>query len=136
MAQNGATRHPQKTPIYVHGRSSPIGYVEGQTFHKSIMGSKHLLQKPQGIAFDRSTLVDAERAGAVWVEVADSETRTVYRASICDVWAHGFAVRRGYGDQIALALTRWAVNGRPVATVFENNQAVKAAQPSLFGGMG
>ena len=136
MAQNGAKRHPAKTPIYVHGRSSPIGYVEGQTFHKSISGSKHLLRSPRAIAFDRSTLVDAERAGAVTAHVTDDESRTVYRASIADIWAHGFAVHRGYGDQVALALTRWAVNGRPVATVFENNQAVKAAQPSLFGGMG
>ena len=136
MAQSGAKRHPQKTPIFVSGRSTPIGYVAGGVFHKAISGSKHLLRSPRAIAFDRSTLTDAERAGAVWVEVADSETRTVYRASIGDVWAHGFAVHRGYGDQVALALTRWAVNGRPVATVFENNQAVKAAQPSLFGGMG
>ena len=136
MAQNGVKRHPAKTPIYVHGRSSPIGYVAGGVFHKSIMGSKHLLRSPRAIAFDRSTLTDAERAGAVWVEVADSETRTVYRASIGDVWAHGFAVRRGYGDQVALALQRFSVNGRPVAPVFESNQAVKSAQPSLFGGMG
>ena len=136
MAQSGAKRHPQKTPIFVSGRSAPIGYVAGGVFHKSIVGSKPLLRSPRAIAFDRSTLADAERAGAVAAHVVDDETRTVYRASIADIWTHGFSVNRGFGDQIALALSRWSVNGRPVAPVFENNQAVKAAQPSLFGGMG
>ncbi len=136
MAQNGATRHPQKTPIFVHGRSTPIGYVRGQTFHKNIVGSKHLLRSPKAIAFDRSTLADAERAGAVTAHVVDDESRTIYRASIADIWTHGFSVNRGYGAQVALSLDRWAVNGRPVAAVFESNQAVKAAQPALFGGMG
>jgi hypothetical protein len=132
MAQNGATRYPAKTPIYVHGRSTPIGYVEGTVFYKWIQGSKHILRTPRALAFDRSTLADAERAGAVWVEVVDSETGTTYRAAIDGIWQHCFPVCRGY-DQVALALTRWSVNGAAVAATFESNQAVKAAQPSLFG---
>ena len=134
LPQSGVKRHPQTTPIYVRGRSTPIGYVQGQTFHKSIRGSTHILQKPQGIAFDRSTLVDAERAGAFFAQVTDGESGTVYRAAIDDIWRYGFPVNRGYGQQVALALTRFSANGAAVAATFENNQAIKAAQPSLLGG--
>ena len=135
MAQNGATRHPQKTPIYVHGRSTPIGYVEGQTFHQT-RKPNHFMTTPPGIAFDRNVLADAERAGAVAIRIVNSGTGTVYTATVAHVWRWGRPVDRGYGSQIGLPFTKWAVNGRPVAAVFENNQAVKAAQPSLFGGMG
>ncbi len=135
IPQSGATRHPKTTPIYVRGRSTPIGFVKGQTFHKSIQGSKHILQKPQGIAFDRSTLVDAERAGAFFAQVTDGESGTVYRAAIDDIWRYGFPVKRGYGDQVALALQRFSVNGRPVATVWESNEAIKAAQPTFWEGV-
>ena len=135
LPQSGVKRHPKTTPIYVRGRDRPIGYVEGGVFRKSISGSKHILRSPRAIAFDRSTLRDAERDGAVWVEVTDDETRTVYTARIADIWTHGFAVNRGYGDQIALALQRFSVNGRPVATVWESNEAIKAAQPTFWEGV-
>ena len=129
-------RHPKTTPIFVSGRDRPIGYVADGVFHRSIQGSKHLLRNPRAIAFDRSTLADAERAGALTVNVTDSETGNTYRATIADVWRHGFDVRRGYGNQIALGLPRWNVNGAPVAVIFSSNQAVKAAQPALFEGVG
>ena len=134
MTQNGATRHPQKSPIYVRGRSAPIGYVTGSVFRKTIRGSVHILHSPRAIAFDRSTIVDAENAGALTVEVTDSDTGNTYRATIADIWRHSFDVRRGFGDQIAYALTRWSVNGAPVAATFESNQAIRDAQLSLFGG--
>ena len=134
MAYFGGKRHPSKTPIYVRGRSTPIGHVTSGVFYKSIKASIHFLSRPRAIAFDRSTIVDAENAGAVSVEVTDSETGTVYRAAIADIWRHSFDVHRGFGDQIAYALTRWSVNGRPVAATFGNNQAIRDAQLSLFGG--
>lgn len=135
MAHNGVKRHPKKTPIFLPGRRYPIGYVQAGVFHKSISGSKHILRKPRAIAFDRSTLVDAEKAGAVSVRVFDDETRTVYTARIDDIWTHGVTVLRGFGDQIGLTLNRWTVNGQPPAATWESNQQIKDLQPSLFGGM-
>ncbi|MBX2997780.1 MAG: hypothetical protein KF893_04665 [Caldilineaceae bacterium] len=132
IAQRDVQRHPPDTPIFVRGRTRPIGYVRGQTFHKAITGSKHLLRSPAAIAFDRSTLVDAERAGAVAVCVRDTETATIYTAQIADIWRYAFPVRRGFGDQIAMSMNRWTVNGIAPSTMYESNQARKAAQPSLF----
>jgi hypothetical protein len=57
-------------------------------------------------------LVDAEKAGAVTVRVFDDETRTVYMTRIDTIWQYGFTVQRGHGDQIALSLDRWSVNGQ------------------------
>lgn len=133
IPQSGATRHPKNTPIFVRGRDRPIGYVEGGVFRKSVRASIHFLSRPRAIAFDRSTIEDAEKAGALWVEVTDSDSGTVYRAAIDDIWRQYFPVRRGYGNQIALALDRWRVNGQEAGPVWESNQAIKAAQPSLFG---
>lgn len=136
MPHPGAKRHPQKSPsipIYVHGRSHPIGFVAGGVFYKQLR-AHHFLTTPPAIAFDRSTLVDAERAGATSIHITNSDTGATYAAGIDVVWRHGFPVKRGYGDQIALALTRWSVNGAPAAATYESNQAVKQAQLSLFGG--
>lgn len=135
LAQTGVKRHPKKIPIFLPGRSHPIGFVQAGVFHKSISGSKHILRKPRAIAFDRSTLTDAERAGAVSVRVVDDETRTVYTARIDDIWRYGLPVLRGYGDQIGLEMKRWTVNGQAPAHTFNSNAEIQAAQPSLFGGM-
>lgn len=131
LPHSGATRHPKKTWIYVKGRRYPIGYVLLLYFYKNLK-PEHFLTNPPAIAFDRSTLVDAEKAGALYAHITNSETGTVYTASIADIWRHGFPVLRGFGQQIALALPKWNVNGQPAAATFNSNAEVKAAQPSLF----
>ena len=136
MPHSGRNRHPRKsssTPIYVRGRDRPIGYVQGGVFHKTVRSSVHFLQRPRAIVFDRSTLEDAKTAGALTVEVTDSESGNVYGCALDSIWRHGFDVRRGYRAQLALVLDRWRVNNQQPAPVWESNQAVKAAQPSLFG---
>jgi hypothetical protein len=135
MPHSGGNRHSPKIvsiPIYVRGRSTPIGFVAGGVFYKQLR-KKHFLTTPPAIAFDRSTLQDATLAGASSIHITNNDTGATYTASIDMVWRHGFDVRRGFGSQLALALARWSVNGAPVAASFESNQAVKAAQPSLFG---
>lgn len=131
MTQNGVKRHPEKTWIYVRGRRYPIGYVLGLYFYKNLK-PEHFLTTPPGIAFDRSTLADAEKAGAVYAHITNNQTGTVYTASIADIWRWGRPVLRGYGDQIGLPFSKWSVNGAPVAATFESNKAIQAAQPSLF----
>jgi hypothetical protein len=96
---------PRQQKIYV-GRHV-VGEVRGGVFYKTVRASAHFLQKPRAIAFDVSTLHDAERAGALHVEITDSESGRVYRAPIAHVWARGFRVSRGFGEQVALTLGEW-----------------------------
>ncbi len=110
------------TPIYTHGRK--VGEVRGATFYKTISAAKHFLRQPPAIAFDISTLADAERAGARIVQVTDRDTGNIYRAAIHTIRRKGIYINRGFGEQIALALKEWSVNGAP-----------QVEQLALFGGV-
>ncbi len=123
--------HPTQktTPIYSGARV--IGKVTGDVFTKTITGSLHMLRQPPALAFDVSTLEDAERAGAVHVQVTDRETGKVYRAPLALVRSAGFPVNRGYGAQWALTLPYWSVDGQPPRmTPAKTKPAAK--QPRLF----
>lgn len=102
--------------IPIRANSKIIGYVERETFYKNLVASKHFLRVPRAIAFDVSSLNDAERAGARFVEIRDAETSRVYRASIATIRAKGFRVARGFGEQIALAIELWNRDAEPLAT--------------------
>jgi hypothetical protein len=125
------------TPIYANG--IVIGRVVGDTFRKTIIGSKHLLRTPKAICFDRSTLRDAAAAGATCVEIFDSETRTIYKATLDTIHRCSFPVRRGHGDQVGVTLDNWSINGAvPVAEqrIAQSNQERIDLQLSLFGEAG
>lgn len=94
-----------RIPIRVGTRI--IGEVRGEVFCKNLVASKHFLRVPRAIAFDVSTLDDAENAGARYAEIRDIESGRMYRQSIATIRAKGFRVARGYGEQIALALEFW-----------------------------
>ena len=111
----------RSTAIYV-GRKV-VGHVNGSRFMKRVEGSKHFLLKPRAIAFDVSTLHDAEAAGAIRVEVIDTETGRGYTSSVVEIWANGFRVNRGFGEQWAMLIGKWRLSGE---------KAVQ--QLSLFGG--
>lgn len=98
-------------PIYVG--SKVIGEVRDGVFSKSVRGSVHFLQRPPSIGWDVSALRDAEAAGARSVLVVDRETGREYRAPLGTVWAKGFRVNRGWGDQWALPLGQF---NRPAET--------------------
>lgn len=98
-----------------------VGYVAGGVFRKSVRGSVHFLRSPRAIAFDVSTLHDAESAGARFVEITDSETGRKYRAALSTVWAKGWAFNRGFGEQWGVPLGAWNRDDGP-------------AQLALFGG--
>ena len=136
IRQLGVKSHPKNTPIFVRGRSIPIGFVRNGVFYKSIQGSKHLLRSPRAIAFDSSTIDDAAQAQAVTVHVTDDETRTVYEASIENIRRYGFKVHRGSGDQVALTLNHWEIDGAPATALPKSKKAVQTAQLSLFAEVG
>lgn len=108
--------------INVNGRV--VGTVRGDTLYKTIHGERHFLRYPPAIAFDFVTLETAERAGAQYVQVKDADSGKLYRASVQTIRRKGMFVNRGHGDQIALALKDWSVNGAPVGE-----------QLVLFGGV-
>ncbi len=92
-------------PIYVRGRV--VGYVEDGVFRKRLRGSVHFLRRPPAIAFDISSLHDAQDAGATRVEVTDAETGRVYMASIDEILRDGRYLNRGHGQQVYLLMSRW-----------------------------
>ncbi len=131
------TRRNQNIPIYIAQRV--IGVVAGATFHKTITGSKHMLRRPRAIAFERSTLRDAAAAGATCAAILDRETGTTYAISFETIHRHSFPVLRGHGDQVAVTLEHWSMNGATpvaVAKAAQTNLERKELQLSLFGEVG
>ena len=104
--------------IYVRGRSKPVGKVVGDVFRKWVSSKRHFLRQPPAIAFDVSSLTDAKRFGATTVEVRDSDSMNIYRASIETVLRDGMRFDRGYGKQIALALGRWSMRDKKQMSLF------------------
>jgi hypothetical protein len=84
-----------------------VGEVRGDTFYKTVSGARHFLRQPAAIAFDVQSVKDAEAAGAGYLEVLNADNGKVYRAPMGTLWAKGFRLNRGYGEQLALALGEW-----------------------------
>lgn len=108
--KTGTKRGKRGTPIFAKGVGVPVGHVIDGEFRKSVRGSVHFLRAPRAIAFDTSTLIDAESAGATLVVVQDTETGNVYRAPLGLVWSKGFVLDRGHNPQTALTLEHWQRN--------------------------
>ena len=120
---------PTRISIYLHGRV--IGHVRDGVFEKRLARSRHFLRRPPAIAFNRSTLRDARQAGAMRIRIYEREQGDVYEATLDEIEGYGFPVRRGFGDQVALHLSRWSVNGQPPRAA-RTNAETRALQPSLF----
>ena len=131
LHQNGVKRHPPRTPIFVPGRSHPIGYVRDGVFFKNLR-TNHFLTKPPAICFERKNLAEIEAAGGTSCHFTHIETGDRYTCDMATVRCYAFPVNRCYGDQVGVGLSLWSVNGAPVAATFESNKAIQAAQPSLF----
>lgn len=121
-SKKSQNRKGESHPIYAGGRV--IGKVRNGIFFKSI-APNHYLRKPPAIAFSLDSLLQAESAGAIRVEVKDRETGTLYRASIRLIRDRGFPVNRaGFEPQLALALESWTkqAKGAPVqGALFEGS---------------
>lgn len=102
----------QSTPIYRADGRAVVGRVEGGTFYKRARSTVHLLRRPRAWACDVDALDQARAAGAEWVEIADQDTGTRYRAALADFYRRGLKVDRGHGAQLALPLAAWEVVGR------------------------
>jgi hypothetical protein len=107
-----------------------VGYVRGDTFYKTLSGSKHFKRKPAGIANDVSAINDALNAGASWVEETDRETGQIYRASIELINSMGILFNEGFGNQINLLFQYWTVS------LDINSKAVKRGEVKRKAGNG
>lgn len=72
---------------------------------------KHKLKKPPGWALDRKHLEVAQQLGVSHIRLVMVDG-TTYETSLDNFVAYSFAVSRGFGDQAALTLDRWSVDGR------------------------
>jgi len=106
--------HSNFTRIFASGKA--IGQVKGDTFYKTISGSKHMLRTPPGIAVDLQSLLDAEQAGATRIQITDRETGTKYSTAISHVKRAGFTFDRGFGRQIGMGIENF-ITERPGAPV-------------------
>ncbi len=103
-----------------------VGGIIGTTLRKHVDASRHFLRRPPAICFDRDVLLEAQSQGVQIVEVIDRESGNVFRASLALIWLKGFRLNRGYGDQVALALSLF--NREDDAAP----EAAPAMQPALF----
>jgi hypothetical protein len=110
LHQNTPKSTSKSTPIYAGARV--VGRVTGETFYKTIRKGWYL-EKPPAIAFDISSLDDAEGAGADRVDIWDKETGKHYRATIALIRSAGLPVNRRYGAQIGLPLSYFSIDGQP-----------------------
>ena len=84
-----------------------VGVVEDGVFRKKVSAARHFLRKPPAIAFDLSSIEQAQEYGAQYIEVLDADSSRLYSAPIADLLSYGFMVNRGFGEQIALDLNLW-----------------------------
>jgi hypothetical protein len=96
--------------IRIHNSRGQVvaGVRADGTLQKDVSASRHFLRQPcRAIAFDVAALDEAERAGAIRIEVKDTDTNKFYRCTFADFRAKAFKVDRGYGPQLAMALADW-----------------------------
>jgi len=94
-----------------YGSTSPAhGQVVGNVWHKRARASAHMLRTPRAWAVDLADLEAAERCGAKFVCIVDVESGRRHWAALYTLRRQGFRLNRGWGDQVALVLDRWAAS--------------------------
>jgi len=96
-----------------------FGEVKDDTLFKSVQASIHFLHSPPAIAFDIHALDKAKQLGARKVLIFDTESGKEHRTLISTIYAKGFPLNRGHGDQIALPLEYWSVGNDPYSDQLE-----------------
>lgn len=100
-----------------------VAGITHDRLHKVIRDG-HILRRPPAIAFDAAIIAQAERQGVRVVEVLNADSDRRYSVTLADFQRYGFRFNRGWGDQIALELRFWSIDGAPPQAM---NQAKIAA---------
>lgn len=88
-----------------------VGHVIGNELRKKVRQSIHQLLIPPSWACDVFILEEATSLGALCVVLYEEEHGLVWRAPISLFWSKGIPMNRGHGDQLALPLEYWEVEG-------------------------
>lgn len=86
-----------------------IGRLEGDTFIKPVVGSKHKLRYPPAWAIDATAFDEQIKPSAKKIVVLDKETGTKYHASVETFDRLKGELDRGFGRQYFLLLNHWQV---------------------------
>ena len=86
-----------------------FGIFAGTTWRKRVRASTAMLRKPRGWTYDVADVAIAEAAGIEALEMTDTETGTVWRATFGALGAYGVTVDRGHGPQRCLPEYRWEI---------------------------
>jgi hypothetical protein len=97
-------------------------------------GSLHRLRRPPAWALDTHILAEAERLGARWVVIEDTESGQEHWAHLTTLRRHGFSIDRGHGRQVALPLNWWRPTRAEALRLAERLEAVQLPLPGFVGG--
>lgn len=129
MYTNHTTNKPKNVYVFHNGKTVKVGYVLGDTFYKVISGRLHIMRNFRAIFFEVSSLDEAERCGAKYVHITDSDNGKTYRAPIALI--RTLAIRTPVcPGQMGLALNQFNRPDTP-----EPRNTPKPIQMDLFGGM-
>ncbi len=98
----------------VYHNNKAIGVVVGEEFQQRAQGSRITLRNPLALVLSPSELRVAEDMGAKTIAVLDTESGTIYRAEIQEVWFSGIALMSGHDERVALDMHKWHATLPPV----------------------
>ncbi len=84
-----------------------VGYIEGNTFFKPVLGSRHKLRNPPAWAIDAEVFDTQVKPNTVEMVVIDRETGTEYHISTELFDRLKGKLNRGFGRQYFLTLKHW-----------------------------
>ncbi|MFC1955551.1 hypothetical protein ACFLWZ_03320 [Chloroflexota bacterium] len=86
-----------------------VGHIEGDTFIKSVCGSKHKLRCPPAWAVDAEVFDNEMRPNASEFVIIDKETGIKYHTRVDTFDRLKGELDRGFGRQYFLTLNQWEV---------------------------
>ena len=101
---------PVNVPIKAQGKI--VGYLEGNCFHKRVIGSKHKLRKPPAWCISKQAFCEEILPNTENIIIEDTESGLTYECLTKVFAEHAFEIQRGnFEPQLALGLRFWEVKG-------------------------
>lgn len=100
----------RKCPVRVADRI--VGYLEGDSFHKSVKASIHQLRTPPAWCVSKDAFYQQILPNAKTLIIEDKESGLTYKCPASKFADNCFEVKRGgFEPQLGLALKHWEVEG-------------------------
>ena len=91
----------------VYYNNKAIGVVVGTEFQQRAQGTRIFVRVPQAIVLSPNELRTAEGMGAKTIAIFDTETGTIYRTELGEVWFSGLSLMSGNEEKVALDMHKW-----------------------------